>query len=232
MDDSRRRPALVLLEGNIGAGKTTLGKRLADSGRYTFLEEPVRSWKQGFEDDLLSLFYGEPKRWAFSFQLAAFTTRLMQWQEALREPGRLPLVLERSVYCDRHVFARNCYEQGLMTPTEWQLYCRLWDWVCPRQFAETSTIVYVRTPVESCRERILRRGRAEETGIPPSYLSALERLHDDWLLSTPGVVVLDGTLEWSPEAVDERLREAAEARSSGQALDQLERAPAQTAVAA
>ncbi|GAF88250.1 unnamed protein product, partial [marine sediment metagenome] len=66
--------AMILFEGNIAAGKSTVGRRLHESGLFGFIEEPVGAWQKDFAANLLGMFYEDPKRWAFTFQLAAFTT--------------------------------------------------------------------------------------------------------------------------------------------------------------
>src|SRR5512136_2279730 len=109
---------MILFEGNIAAGKSTVGRRLAESGLFGFIEEPVGAWQKDFEENLLDLFYRDAHRWAFTFQLAAFTTRAKTWTEVLAMTDHVNVILERSIYCDRYVFAKNCYQSGLMTKTE------------------------------------------------------------------------------------------------------------------
>jgi len=192
---------MILFEGNIAAGKSTVGRRLHTSGWFGFVEEPVGSWQKEFAGNLLGMFYEDPKRWSFTFQLAAFVTRAKTWTEVLQLTDHCNVVLERSIYCDRYVFAKNCFQSGLMSETEWQLYCRLWDWLESNWCTPPDHIVYLRTPAEVCHERIRERGRTEEDAIPLDYLQALEKLHDEWLLDHPSAIVLDGTRQWTAEAV-------------------------------
>jgi deoxycitidine kinase len=199
---------MILFEGNIAAGKSTVGRRLAESELFGFVEEPVGAWQQDFEENLLDLFYRDTNRWAFTFQLAAFTTRAKTWTEVLAMIDHRNVVLERSIYCDRFVFAKNCYQSGLMRKTEWQLYCKLWDWLESNWCAEPDRIVYLRTPAEVCLERIEARGRAEENAIPIGYLRDLEMLHDEWLIDNPKTVLVDGCKQWSAREIYDVLRDA------------------------
>lgn len=199
---------MILFEGNIGAGKSTVGRRLAESELFGFVEEPVGAWQQDFEENLLDLFYKDTNRWAFTFQLAAFTTRAKTWTEVLAMIDHRNVVLERSIYCDRYVFAKNCYQSGLMKKTEWQLYCKLWDWLESNWCAEPDRIMYLRTPADVCLERIEARGRAEESTIPIEYLRDLEILHDEWLIDNPKAIVIDGCKQWSARDIYDVLREA------------------------
>lgn len=204
----RETRTMILFEGNIAAGKSTVGRRLAGSGLFGFIEEPVGAWQQEFEENLLDLFYKDAHRWAFTFQLAAFTTRAKTWSEVLAMTDHSTVVLERSIYCDRYVFAKNCFQTGLMTKTEWQLYCKLWDWLQRNWCAEPERIVYMRTPAEICHERIVERGRSEETSIPLEYLRDLEVLHDEWLIDNPKAVIIDGCRQWEAREVRDLLQES------------------------
>jgi len=181
------------LEGNIGAGKSTLGAMLEATGKFAFLPEPVSVWQQDFPENLLNLFYSDQKRWGFTFQLAAFATRAKTWDDILKVTDHSHVIMERSIFSDRNVFARNCHESGLMTDTEHAIYAKLWDWLNERWCVQPNLTIYLRTPAKICRERIMERDRVEEKdAIPLKYLEDLERLHDEWLLSTPGVVVIEG----------------------------------------
>ncbi len=199
---------MILFEGNIAAGKSTIGRRLAESDLFGFVEEPVGAWQQDFEENLLDLFYRDTNRWAFTFQLAAFTTRAKTWTEVLAMIDHRNVVLERSIYCDRYVFAKNCYQSGLMKKTEWQLYCKLWDWLESNWCTEPDKIMYLRTPAEVCLERIEARGRSEETTIPIEYLRDLEVLHDEWLIDNPKAIVIDGCRQWTARDIYDVLRES------------------------
>src|SRR5690606_29340835 len=152
---------LVLLEGNIAAGKTTLGQALAADERFDFIPEPVARWQTGFAANLLERFYRDTPRWAFTMQIGAFVTRAQMFDSL---PDRDVLVFERSIYCDRHVFAQSLHQQGLMDDTEWALYCHFWDRLSSVVPAPDA-IIYLRTPADECFRRLMVRGRAEERGI-------------------------------------------------------------------
>jgi deoxyadenosine/deoxycytidine kinase len=197
---------MVLLEGNIGAGKSTVGRVLRASGLFAFIEEPVDMWQTGFASNLLAAFYQDMERWSFTFQILAFITRAKTWQEILARTNHSRVVLERSIFTDRHVFATNMHNIGAMTETEWQVYCGLWDFLASNYCVEPDAILYLRTPAEVCQQRIWERDRSEESGIGLGYLKQLEALHDNWLLDHPRAIVLDGTKRWSAEEVFEQTR--------------------------
>ena len=205
---------LVLLEGNIAAGKTTLGERLAASEHFAFYPEPLSQWQTGYAANLLARFYTDTPRWAFTMQIGAFVTRANAL--ALRKEGE-HAVFERSIYCDRHVFAKNLYETGLLDETEWGVYIQFWEYASaavPRPDA----ILYLRTPAEECYRRLQARARAEESAVSLAYLQQLEAQHDAWLLGPAPeapVVLLDGEQSWEPGAVLSKLLDAVpEARAT------------------
>ena len=127
---------LVLIEGNIGAGKTTVGNTIAAANMFGFIEEPTAVWREGFASNMLELFYSDTERWAFTFQICAFVTRAKTWHEIWQRTDRNRVILERSIYCDRYVFAENCYRTGLFTKAEYQLYCSMWDFMVESVFAK------------------------------------------------------------------------------------------------
>lgn len=216
--DNTDERLMMLLEGNIAAGKTTLGRIVSASGEFGFIEEPTDAWREGFGSNMLELFYSDTKRWAFTFQICAFVTRAKTWHEISQLTDHNKVILERSIFCDRFVFAENCYRTGLFSPTEYQLYRNMWEFVVSHYCEKPNAILYLRTPAEVCLERIKARGRAEESSIPLEYLLQLERLHDEWLLDNPRAVVLDGERHWTAQ---EALAEVERAQSHVEfALDQ------------
>jgi len=192
---------VVLHEGSIASGKTTVGKRLMASGLFRVVEEPVLDWQ---ESGLLGRFYQDSKRWALAFQLAAFQSRARAWQQLLQrrnaegEQEGVVTIMERSVFADRYVFATNCHLNfGFIDDLEWRIYCDVWETfmvvLCGSlpNVLPPDLIVYQYTPAVTCLERVEERGRPEEIhgGITLPYLKSLESVHDGWLL--PG---FDGTL--------------------------------------
>ncbi len=201
-NDQPRPRSMYLLEGNIGAGKTSLGNILKNSNQFEFLEEPVDTWRDGFAGNLFEMFYTDMPRWSFTFQIMAFTTRAKTWSEILQKVQGDRVVLERSIYTDRNVFAKNLYAGGAMNDSEWQVYQQLWEFLASNYCEKPQKIIYLRTPAELCLERIKQRGRNEEQQMPLDYLKNLEDLHDEWLMDHPDVIHIDGTRRWSAEEIE------------------------------
>src|SRR5271157_3713661 len=129
--DSQATKKLLVIEGNIGAGKTTLLNILHKKLNVAIIPEPLNRWQEDNpEENLLNLFYKNTPRWAYTFQSYAFLTRvqaILDYQ-AKNTPNEF-YVLERSIYCDRFCFAKNCHESGFMTNVEWNLYTEWFSWL-------------------------------------------------------------------------------------------------------
>ena len=184
-------PILISLDGNIGAGKSTLltAIKLA-APELTVLQEPVGDWltlKNEEGESLLSLFYKDTPRWAYTFQNCAILTRLIATQEALKaykpQVGKPPiLITERSVLTDRYVFAEMMVEDGKMSKLEWDLYMKWFDAFAKK--VPVKGIIHITTDPTQSKKRIVNRGRLGEESISLEYLSKLDQQHNKWMSTT------------------------------------------------
>jgi deoxyadenosine/deoxycytidine kinase len=173
-----------VLEGNIGAGKSTFLNMLKDTIGIEILFEPTAKWQDvGGSGNLLDLFYKDTKRWAYTFQSYAFITRVEDVIRA-RTSGKKDdiLISERSVYCDRFCFAKNCFEDSNMTALEWQIYKQWFSWLVDGYMQKPDGFIYLQVDPEICYQRLVKRARSEETGVPLAYLQRLHQKHEDWLV--------------------------------------------------
>ncbi len=181
---------ILILEGNIGAGKSTFLSILEQELSIDAIPEPTNKWQNlNSQDNLLELFYKDTPRWAYTFQSYAFISRIQTLLEHLEsnETASMPHVLERSVYCDRYCFAKNCFESGTMTRLEWQIYKDWFAWLVHSYTPQPDGFVYIRTTPETCYERLVKRGRSEESAVPLDYLKLLHNKHEDWLIGKKDV---------------------------------------------
>jgi len=198
----------VAVEGNIGSGKSTLLQRLNDGGEHQIVEEPVGKWQHvtsGEDGNLMARMYENPDRWAYMFQSYVLLT-MMEAHET--EQTKRIKVMERTVLSARYCFFENLRRSDppMIDGLEYECLKRWFDWLIQREETKVDLIVYLRTDAEVCMERLKKRARSEEAGVPMSYLDALEKLHDEWLTSSPGdriaarshpdvpVLVLDGNI--------------------------------------
>jgi deoxyadenosine/deoxycytidine kinase len=172
---------IISLEGNIGAGKSTLFNQLkAAHPEWTFVDEPVDEWMRLVDSDgksLLQNFYDDRRRWAYTFQITALLSR----SKALAAARGDIIVTERSLGADKNVFAKMLHADGDIGKLEWTLYNNWFDQIsktCPA----IDAYIHLDTPVTICDERIRRRARDGES-VPVDYLDRLDSYHFAWLLN-------------------------------------------------
>lgn len=192
---SNKKIRLITIEGNIGSGKSTMINRIKETYKdVVIIDEPVGEWLSMRDNEgksLLELFYTDKTRWSYTFQNAAFITRYLNCKKALqayKDSDEVIFISERGILTDRFVFATMLKDEGLLNPLEWDLYTKWFD--CFKNDIEISGIIYVDTPSDVCKERIIKRNRGEgEDTISVEYLKQLEKYHEQWL-TKPGTSLL------------------------------------------
>ena len=174
---------ILVIEGNIGAGKSTFLRLLNEHLSIDPVFEPHDKWQNiGDGENLLEKFYTDIRRWAYTFQTYAFVTRVLEQEKQVKDCNTGVQVLERSVYSDRYCFAKNCYEMGVMQPLEWQLYRDWFNWLVEGYTTKPTGFIYLKTDPEVCYNRLKKRNRHEEAAVPLDYLKRLNEKHEDWLI--------------------------------------------------
>jgi len=178
-----------IVEGNIGAGKSTFLKMIKDYLNVQIVYEPLTKWQSvgGTSENILEKFYNDTSRWAYSFQTYAFITRIMEQEEHAKINTYPTQILERSVYSDRYCFAKNCFESGTMTSLEWKLYQEWFTWLVDNYTVKPSGFIYMQTDPLVCYQRLQKRNRSEESVVPIEYLQKLHDKHEEWLIEKIGV---------------------------------------------
>ena len=169
----------LVIEGNIGAGKTTLSRRLAqDYGRRLILEE--------FADNpFLPRFYREPARYAFPVELFFMAERHKQLQEELARPELFSGgVVGDYIFEKTRLFARNS-----LNDEEFRLFNRLYG-VMSAGIPPPDLLVYLHRPLPALRANIDCRGRTFETDIPDDYLESVQRAYLEYFRTQGEVPVL------------------------------------------
>ena len=201
---------IVSIEGNIGSGKSTLLENLkqkyADHKHIIFLPEPVDDWEKIKDNEgntMLKKFYADQEKYSFAFQIMAYISRLTIFRKTLKDikdnnnTTLYIIITERSLYTDKHVFAKMLYDQGKIEDVCYQIYLNLFE-----EFVNDfpiSNIVYVNTNPEKCYERIHKRARDGEEVIPLAYLTDCHNYHEEFLDKTTGIqsikLILNGNVD-------------------------------------
>jgi deoxycitidine kinase len=187
----------IYVEGNIGTGKSTflsyLEKNL-DPEKFNIIYEPVDQWTALSDSNgknILEHFYEDQFKWAFPFQMNSFISRVKNIEEISNLRPQKINIIERSVYTDKNCFALNCFNDGKINEIEFKVYTQWHDWLCKHFNIKPSGFIYIKTPPGECSERIERRSRGGEGGIPVEYLTNLGNLHDKWLENEENVFNID-----------------------------------------
>lgn len=177
---------IIVVEGNIGAGKSVLCKLLCSelsvcSKNVEYVEEPLDLWTDMNGQNILKLFYQNKDRWAFTFQVNAMHTMFNNSLKAIRlsEEGKL-VIMERSVFSSTEIFAKVLSE-NIFSPAEIVTFnnCKS---VIPNTFQTYTNkiLIYVKTKPDVCLKRIEQRSRKEEIdNLSIDYLKQLDKAHEE-----------------------------------------------------
>jgi len=173
---------MYIIEGNIGAGKSTLADILRSHLYQTYIvSEPVHAWHdQHAHNSLLGHFLYDPCRWGFTMETYAMMSRVkdhMHYQQY-----ETPVVLERSIYSGHYCFACNGFKQGFMTLKEWDIYMQYFNYLIPRHCNPPTGFIFLDVSPDVAFDRIQERNRNQEASIPYDYLEQLDEMHRSFLL--------------------------------------------------
>ena len=153
---------IVCIDGNIGAGKTTVLQEIEKKG-YPVYYEPFQ------DNPWLPLYYQDPKKYALNTQIWFLSERFRQYKNADFSTRKIVFV-ERSQYTDRFVFVELIKQQGNMNDLEVDTYKHHFE-IYKNPLPELTIILD--TPPTECKDRMTKRGRGMEEGVPLDYLQAL-----------------------------------------------------------
>jgi deoxyguanosine kinase len=166
------RYSYIAIEGLIGAGKTTLARRLSElwNGRLV-LEE--------FDDNpFLPRFYEQPERYAFSVELSFLAQRYHQLKRVTEQDLFSPVSV-----ADYSIGKSLVFASATLPPDEHALFRDLYQ-IMYADLPQPQLIVYLHLGIDRLRERIRQRGRGYEQQIGAEYLIRLQERYMDHLMKT------------------------------------------------
>lgn len=171
----------ISIEGNIGAGKTTLAKMLAEQFNCRLILE------QFTDNPFLPYFYEDPERYAFPLELFFMTERYKQMQTLLPQQELFrDLTISDYFFTKTLLFARNNLQDE-----EFRMFQRLFQ-TLSASFPKPEMIVYLHRSVDKLMENIRRRGRDYENSITPAYLKKIQNVYFEYFrmeTSIPVVII-------------------------------------------
>ncbi len=169
----------IAIEGNIGAGKTTLTTRIAeDFNAKTVLER--------FADNpFLPKFYEDQSRYAFPLEMSFLADRYQQISDDLAQFD----LFKDFIIADYHIFKSLIFAKVTLTEDEYRLYRKLFE-IIYKEMPKPDLYIYLYQNTERLLENIKIRGRSYEQEIPAEYLDKINRGYLDYIKSQTDLNVL------------------------------------------
>ena len=162
----------IAVAGNIGAGKSRLIKFLCTS--YPLV--PLPGVKD--ENPYLADFYQEMQSYSFHSQIFILAKKFQYFQK-LAETFH-SVIQNRTIVEDAEIFARNLYQSGSMSETDFRTYYDFYLSISPILPAP-DLLIYLHSSVRASRKRLQDRSDPYENYISNTYLKRLNRLYVNWI---------------------------------------------------
>lgn len=164
----------VTIEGNIGAGKTTLASKLAEHYRAKLVLEEFA------DNPFLPKFYKKPEQYAFPLELFFMAERYKQLQD---------LILQKSMFhqltISDYLFTKSLlFAKVTLSEDEFKLYQRLFE-IVQQNLIHPEILIYLHAPVQKLQQNIRKRQRSYEQGIPDEYLQSIQDTYLQFLKQFP-----------------------------------------------
>ena len=164
----------ITIEGNIGAGKTTLANLLAEKLQGRLILEEFA------ENPFLSKFYENPTQYAFPVELFFMAERYKQQKDLVGQQD-----LFREITISDYLFSKCLLFARVNLPVdEFRLYQRLFD-IIHQQLIQPDLLIYLHSPVNRLQENIRKRNRAYEQNIPNDYLFNIQETYTNYIRQHP-----------------------------------------------
>jgi 2-amino-4-hydroxy-6-hydroxymethyldihydropteridine diphosphokinase len=169
----------IAIEGNIGAGKTTLTNKLAeDFNAKTVLER--------FADNpFLPKFYQDQNRYAFPLEMSFLADRYQQITDDLAQFD----LFKDFIVADYHIFKSLIFAKVTLAEDEYRLYRNLFD-IIYKEMPKPDLYIYLYQSTEKLLENIKQRGRSYEQEIPAEYLIKINSGYLDYIKSQNDLNIL------------------------------------------
>lgn len=158
---------IITIDGNIGAGKTTILNHLHSNHNIYIDLEPIDKWKPFLDDIYIN------KKNYFNFQIRVWLDR--SWIQ--EKDNYSTIIMERSPYFIRNTFNESMLNNKLISVQEGVIMNEFYDKT--DEIWNSNYYIYIRSSPEKCLERILNRGRENEMNIDINYLKEIHDLHEE-----------------------------------------------------
>jgi deoxyguanosine kinase len=169
----------IAIEGNIGAGKTTLATRMSQQFNTRLILEQ-------FEDNsFLPKFYEDPSRYAFPLELSFLADRFQQLKTKLAVQDMFHPV----TIADYFILKSLIFAKKTLNSEEFTLYTRLFS-IIENALPKPDLLVYLYLDIRRLQTNIRNRGRVYEQKIEDAYLQRIQEGYLDYIKQQQGLRVL------------------------------------------
>ena len=162
--------SFITIEGNIGAGKTTLASLLSKHFNARLILEEFA------ENPFLPKFYENQEQYAFPLELFFMAERYKQLKDLLQTKD-----IFQQVTISDYLFTKCLLFAKVNLPNEeFRLYQKLFDIINP-QIVQPEILIYLHSPVHKLQENIKTRNRQYEQNIPNDYLFSLQETYTNYI---------------------------------------------------
>lgn len=160
----------ITVEGNIGAGKTTLSHLLSKHFNARLILEEFA------DNPFLAKFYDNPKQYAFPLELFFMAERFKQQKDLIHQKDMF-----RSVTITDYLFTKCLLFAKVTLPAdEFRLYQRIFE-IINQQVTQPDILIYLHAPVSKLQENIKKRNRSYEQNIPDDYLFSIQETYTHYI---------------------------------------------------
>jgi deoxyguanosine kinase len=160
----------ITIEGNIGAGKTTLAHLLAKEFNARLILEEFA------DNPFLAKFYANPAQYAFPVELFFMAERFKQQKDMVNQQDMF-----QSITISDYLFTKCLLFAKVNLPEdEFKLYQRLFD-IIHQQLLKPDILIYLHAPVNKLQENIKKRNRPYEQQIPDEYLLNIQQTYTHYI---------------------------------------------------
>ena len=160
----------ITIEGNIGAGKTTLANLLAKHYNARLILE------QFADNPFLPKFYENPQQYAFPLELFFMAERFKQLKDLIQQKD-----IFQSVTITDYLFTKCLLFAKVNLPEdEFRLYQSLFD-IILQQLVQPEILIYLHAPVSKLQSNIRKRARSYEQKIPYAYLFSIQETYTQYI---------------------------------------------------
>jgi 2-amino-4-hydroxy-6-hydroxymethyldihydropteridine diphosphokinase len=169
----------VAIEGNIGAGKTTLAGKISEDFNAKLVLERFA------DNPFLPKFYKDQGRYAFSLEMSFLADRYHQLSDDLAQFD----LFRDFIVADYHIFKSLIFSKVTLSEDEYRLYRKLFD-IIYKEMPKPDLYIYLYQNTERLLQHIKKRGRSYEQDIEGAYLEKINRGYFDYIKSQAGLNVL------------------------------------------